>query len=311
MPPARWELVTVEEEMMKGRAMNSGTSQEHSQMRTTIFRSSAMTLAFAAAAATAYGQADTALHTTAMSRPNVDSSLMWTPAPEPRAGEQHEAPYLDRDGGPRNAGSVVGTGEVSGIIEAADRVHYELGENVYVTLPKGTTTAVGDRFYTFTLDTSFGSRGQIVVPTGVVQVVRVGVSPEATTARIVQEFGAIQLHQGILPLTTSPGVSTLTPVEHGVATKVLWVNDDAVLPTLQYYVVLGVGDKEGIHPGDRFTLYRPAVPMPESPIVLPSVDIATAEVVRVNKYGSTAVVVSHDQPAIHTGIAARLTAQAQ
>ena len=110
---------------------------------------------------------------------------------------------MDRDGGPRGAGTVVGTAEVSGVIEASERgSYYELGEDVYITLPPGTTAAIGDRFFTFALDTSFGRRGQIVVPTGVVQVVRPAAKPEATIARIVQEFSNISLHQGLLPLTT-------------------------------------------------------------------------------------------------------------
>jgi len=279
-------------------------------MRTTIFHFSAATLAFVTTTAVAWGQSDTSLHSTAMVGWHTDTTAQqWTKS-VPTAGEQHEAPYMDRDGGPRGAGTVVGTAEVSGVIEASERELYELGEDVYITLPPGTTAAIGDRFFTFALDTSFGRRGQIVVPTGVVQVVRPAAKPEATIARIVQEFSNISLHQGLLPLTTAPAVGVLAPVENGLISHVLWVSDDAVLPGLQYYVVLSAGEKEGVHPGDRFTLYRPATQLPESSIVLPPADVAVAEVVHVNAYGSSAIVIKQMQPAIHAGGAARLTARA-
>lgn len=266
-------------------------------MRTTIFHSSAIAVALAATSVGAHGQS---------AAPDTTTSVVVPATP----GEQNAAPYLDRDGGPRKPGVIVGSAEVSGIIEASNRERFELGENVYLTLPAGVSASMGDQLYTFALDTTI-ARGQIVIPTGVIQVVRPGVGPEATTARIVQEFGNIRLHQGVLPLPPAGTSGPLASVDNGVVSRILWISDDAVLPGVQYYVVLGATERDGVHVGDEFTIYRAATRLPESSVVLPAADIAVVQVVHVNAFGTTALVVRQMQPAIHVGAAARLTAKSQ
>jgi hypothetical protein len=277
---------------------NSKTFRERWLMRTTIFHFSAAAVAFVATAAIAHGQDQ------GMTPGSLTNGAT--------AGEQSAAPYIDRTGGPRGAGAVMGTAEVSGIIEAADRERYDLGESVYITLPTGVTASPGDEFYTYQLDSVSDAWGQIVIPTGVLQVVRPGVGPEATTARIVQEFGNVRLRQGVLALPTpvAPPATPPSPVDAGITTRVVWVSDNAVLPGVQYYVALAAAERDGVHVGDRFTIYRPAVRLDESTTVLPAADIAVVQVVRVTAHGSTAIVVDQTQPAIHPGVAARLSAKA-
>jgi hypothetical protein len=267
-------------------------------MRTTIFHFSAAAFAFVATTAIAGGQ----------DQPMVAGSLTSGAT----AGEQNAAPYFDRTGGPSGAGAVVGTAEVSGIIEAAERERYDLGESVYITLPAGANASPGDEFFTYLLDTARDNRGQVVIPTGVLQVVKAGVGPEATTARIVQEFGNVRLRQGVLPLPAAVAASPTppSPVDDGIVTHVEWVSDDAVLPGVQYYVALAASEHDGVHVGDRFTIYRPPTHVGEGTTVLPEVEIAVVQVVRVTARGSTALVIDQTQPAIRPGVAARLSAKA-
>jgi LysM domain len=227
-------------------------------------------------------------------------------------GDHNGAPYLDRDGGPRNAGSVVGVADLSNVIDAADVEHYGLDQELYLRMPHGSHPEVGERFYTYALDESFGDHGQIVVPTGIVLVTSPGTDKVATTARIVQQFAYMQLGQGVLPIDPAilPEVRP-APLAGGTEAHVVWVEHDQVLPTVGFYIVIdGVG-KSGIRIGDQVTLYRPRTELqtPDGKITLPESDIAVAQVVRVTPYGATAVIIHQDQPEVEPGVAARVTAR--
>jgi hypothetical protein len=222
------------------------------------------------------------------------------------------APYLDRDGGPRGAGAVLGTTAESNVIDASDRAHFDLGEDLYITMPAGSTAATGDRFFTYHLGTSFGDRGQVVIPTGIVTVIQPGVGTDATIARLTTVFGVVNKSQPVLPLDVTPmPVEAPLHVDDGAKTKVLWVEDDNVLTTIQYYVVLDASAKQGFHVGDQVTLYRPRVHVPESSVTLPESEIAVGQIVRVNGYSATAQIIASTQPDIEPGIAVKVTARAQ
>jgi LysM repeat protein len=227
-------------------------------------------------------------------------------------GEHYAAPYLDRDGGPEHAGEVVGVSDVSSVILPADREHFNLDEEIYLTMPRGSAPEVGARFMTYQLGESLGPQGQIVIPTGIVTVVRPGTKNLATIARITTLYGEVRLGQGVLPLDQAVlPTGMASAVEHGPETHVVWVEHNQVLPTMQHYVVLAASEKQGIHLGDQLTLYQPRERLPESSIVLPSTDIAVGQIVRVTPWGSTALIIAQDQPAIHAGNAARVTARGQ
>jgi hypothetical protein len=225
--------------------------------------------------------------------------------------ERQAAPYLDREGGPRGAGTVLGTTAVSNVIDASDRAHFDLGEDLYITMPKGSAPAAGDKFYTYHLGTSYGDRGQIVIPTGILTVIQPGVGTDATIARLTTVFSIVNKSQAVLPLDMTPmPADRPTHVDDGAKTKVLWVEDEDVLPTIQYYVVLEGSEKQGIHVGDQVTLYRPLVHVPESSITLPESEIAVGQIVRVNGYSATVEILASTQPDIETGVAAKVTARA-
>jgi nucleoid-associated protein YgaU len=227
-------------------------------------------------------------------------------------GDHNSAPYLDRDGGPRNAGSVVGVADMSNVIDAADVEHYGLDQELYIRLPRGSHPEVGQRYYTYALDQSFGDHGQIIVPTGIVLVTHPGTDKIATTVRIVQQFAYMQLGQGVLPI--DPAILPDTrpaPLPSGSELHVVWVEHDQVLPTIGFYIVVDGAAKAGVRIGDQVTLYRPRKELqsPDGAITLPESDIAVAQVVRVTPYGASAVIIHQDQPAVEPGVAARVTAR--
>ena len=241
---------------------------------------------------------------------NRGSSNGNNAAPGGSLHDRQRAPYLDRDGGPRGAGTVLGTTGLSNVIDADDRAHFDLNTDLYITMPAGSTPAVGDRYYTYSLGTSFGERGQVVIPTGIITVVQPGEGTDATVARITTLFGVVDKSQGVLPLDMTPmPAERPARVDDGVRTKVLWVEDGVVLPTIQYYVVIAASEKQGLHAGDQITLYRGKVHVPESKVTLPESEIAIAQIVRVNSYAATAMIVASTEPDIEEGVAAKVTAR--
>lgn len=228
-------------------------------------------------------------------------------------GDHNSAPYMDRDGGPRDAGAVVGTVDLSSVIDAADVEHFGLGQELYVTMPRGSRAEVGQRYYTYALGESFGDHGQVVVPTGILLVTHAGSGQLATTARIIQEFGYIQRGQGVLAVDASilPNSPPSPVAMSGKASHVVWVESNQVLPTVGYFVLLDASSKSGVRLGDQVTLYRPKEDLdtPNGKVTLPESSIATAQVVRVTPYGASAIIIKQEQPAVEPGVAARITAR--
>jgi nucleoid-associated protein YgaU len=251
---------------------------------------------------------------TAMFAAGRGSSLINRKREGVSAGEHNAAPYLDRDGGPLHAGTVVGVTDVSNVINTADVEHYSLHQDIYITMPLGSRPEVGQRFFTYRLADSFGDRGQVVEPTGIVMVIQPGDAKIATVARIVQQFSFMQLGQGVLPVDQAilpSGSASALP--GGPQSHVVWVEHNQVLPTIGFYVVVDASAKSGVRLGDQVTLFRPrqpqVLPSGSGSIMLPESEVAIAQVVRVGAYGSTAIIIAQDQPAITPGIGARVTAR--
>lgn len=229
-----------------------------------------------------------------------------------RLGEHYAAPFLDRSGGPRNAGFIIQSSEITAVSLDTPRSPFQLREDIYIKLPKGVTGDLGERFMTYKLGPDYERYGQVVIPTGIVMVVAKAQQNEATTVRIMQQFANMEVGQGVLPLDNPelPAQGTVvTPVDNGKQSMVVYVDDDVVLPTLEYYVVLPAKESDGYRIGDQVTLIRPPEKDYDTHLVLPEVSIATAQVVRVTPHSATAVVIRQDQPAIAQGVVTRVSAK--
>jgi hypothetical protein len=185
---------------------------------------------------------------------------------------------------------------------------------VYLTLPGGIVAARGDRLLLFAKGPQVNDGARVMLPTGIVEVERAD-DGDATTARIVAQFGTIETGQGVVPLDrfTLGTESRPAPLLLGTEAKVVYVSDDVILPTVGFYVVLDATAKDGVKVGDQFTLFKPRrhVQLESNgrDVVLPEERIALAQVVKVTDRGATAVIVDQMHPAIALGTRARLTAR--
>lgn len=229
-----------------------------------------------------------------------------------RKGEHDAAPYIDRPGGPRDAGHIIASSEVPGVQVIEARSPYVLDEVLYVQMPRGLTATPGMRLAIESLGPEFDGYGQVLIPTGEVTVLTPGGPGEATSVRLERQFAEVEPNQLVVPMDAPhfpPVGQRAVAVTDGVKAKVLWVSDDPVEPTLGYFVVLDVSEKDGVHVGDQFTLLRPRERDELTGLWLPEQDIATTQVVRVGAHSTTAIVVAQTMPAISPGAVARLTAK--
>ena len=229
------------------------------------------------------------------------------PAPPIREWDYYAAPWVAREGGPSGSGKIIQTVEIAGIPSRSERERFQFQERIYITPPASEMAQVGDRYLTYTLGPVLADLGQVIIPTGIVEVERAGVG-EATTARIIRQFDEIRADQFVMvadPLQMPVG-GALTPIDLGVTAHIRWMRNDPVLASIQQYVVLSASDRDGIRLGDRFTFLRPRTRV-SGDVVLPEEEIALGQVIRVTDRAVTAIVVSQRHPAIQEGTLARLT----
>ena len=227
-----------------------------------------------------------------------------------RPGEFHAAPFAVERDAQRGAGRILRTHEMSGIAEAEGRERLRVEERVYVTPPVGAQPVVGTRYVAFRDGPDLDNGGRILVPTAVIEVITPGGPDEASLARVAAIYDDIKLNQRLLALE-SFDMAVGTQPQRGVyepTGSVIWIKDDAILPTLQRYLMLSATSRDGVKMGDQFTVVRLA-DRTESGVVIPEQSIAVVKVVRVTEYGATALVTAHTQPALKTGLLARMTAR--
>lgn len=230
-----------------------------------------------------------------------------TPPPPIREWEYYAAPWVDREGGPRGAGRIVESVEISGIGGGTVRERFQFQERIYVTVPTEMVPRPGDRYLTYVLGPVLADLGQVILPTGIIEVERPG-DGEATTVRIVRQFDEIGPGQFVTTFDTlqMPAGGDLSTVGLGVTARIQWMRNNPLLPSIQQYVVLNASARDGIRLGDRFTFLRPRVRSADN-VTLPEEEIAIGQVIRVTDRAVTAIVVDQTHPAIREGTLARLT----
>jgi hypothetical protein len=229
-------------------------------------------------------------------------------APPPiREWEYYAAPWVDREGGPRGAGKIIQQVDIPGIGGDVERDRVQFQDRIYVTAPSAASPQRGDRYLTYALGPVLPNLGQVIIPTGIVEVERTG-DGEATTVRIVRQFDEIKIDQFLVPMDTlhMPVGGELAPIELGVTARIEWMRNDPILASIQQYVVLNATARDGIRLGDRFTFLRGRVKL-NGDVTLPEEEIAIGQVIRVTDRAVTAIVLSQTHPAIREGTLARLT----
>ena len=274
-------------------------------MRTTTFRSSRLTIALVGAVM--------APTFAAAQQPPTDlaTASAWQSGPVQahttvRPGEYYAAPWVERLGGPANAGMVVGTGDVPGIPLTEAERPLQSYERVFVTVPAGMSAAAGTRYVTARQGPLLEGFGQVMVPTGVVVIERAQPG-QAAEARVVARYEPVQIGDQLVSMDASPaGAGRPAAVSGGAETFVVWMHTNPVLPSLQSYLVVAAAP--GMKAGDQISLYRPHRMSPYG-AVLPETEIAVAQIVRVTPQAATALIIDQAHGAIEQGTHARVSAK--
>ena len=222
-----------------------------------------------------------------------------------RRGEVEAAPYADRDGGPRDAGRLVSSVDRPGISTSLVQSRYQLNDDLFVDLPKGSVARLGDTYMSYVLGPDLGDNGQVVIPTGILRIESIP-SGQRPIARIVRQLGEIDLGQqmSLVPDVTLP-TGALAPVDGGTRGRVIYVHEEPVLPSIGHYVLISPNSKTGIKIGDEITFIDNSTGREDNPA--PPVVAGVGQVVRVTPYAASVIIVRQVQPTIRDGMLVRLT----
>src|SRR3954471_19786097 len=170
-----------------------------------------------------------------------------------RPGEVEAAPYAERGGGPRNPGRLAASVDRPGIKTSIVQSRFQLNDDVYIELPKGSAGQVGESYMSYVLGPDLDDFGQVVIPTAILRI-ETASSGRRALARIVKQFGEVLLDQRLI---AEPGAAfpsgAASPVAKGSRGTVLYVHDEPVLPSIGHYVIVSLNAKNGVHIGDEVT----------------------------------------------------------
>jgi hypothetical protein len=255
------------------------------------------------------GRSDLTVFASPLSRAAVSISgdvIGRTRAGVVRPGEVQAAPYADRDGGPKDAGRVVSSVDRPGIKSTTAQFKYQLNDDLFLDLPKGSVARIGETYVSFVLGADLGDNGQVVIPTGIFRIE--AISPgQRPVARIVRQFGEIELDQRLIvaPDITLPSGRALTPVAGGARGTVIYVHEEPVLPSIGHYVLISPTARSGIKIGDEVAFIDNSTGRDDGPA--PPVVAGLGQVVRVTPFATTVIIVRQVQPTIREGMPVHLT----
>jgi hypothetical protein len=187
-----------------------------------------------------------------------------------------------------------------------------LYDPVFIAPPTGAVAPEHEVYLAYKLGPLIEDFGQIVIPTGLIEVTRAPRNGEAAIGRVKKIFAEMLQGQRLIAYDSSAAVvfGVASRVANGSSGKVRWIYEEPVLTHTQDYVIVDIARRDGITTGDRIELYQPRQKTTESRnLALPEVFIAYGQVLRVTPYGATAIIISQEQPKIEDGTAARVAAK--
>lgn len=228
-----------------------------------------------------------------------------------RPGEYIASPWVDRDGGPKGPGRLIESADIPGIA-SHDKGRLQLHDPVFIAPPAGVMPMEHSLFMSYRLGPLIEDFGQIVIPTGIIEVTQAGSVGEASVGHVVKMFGEVKQGERLIPLDSGMANITGHPgaVSNGRMGKVRWILNEPVLPSLQSYVVIDISARDGLATGDWIEIYKGRqLPNDNHDLTLPEISIAHAQVLRVTPYGATAIVTDQAQPHIVEGAKARVASK--
>lgn len=236
-----------------------------------------------------------------------------TPRTAVRAAEYLAAPFAAQNGGPEGHGKLIAGpkgGSSSAIPHDATVLHRDL---VVIEPPAGVTPVVGDQFIVYRLGQRLNGHGQVVEPTGVVQVEDVtNAGGGRVLASVRTMFRDMEVGNGIIPMDALVAKQDVFPmaIEPTVATRVIWLDNQPLLPSIGHYLIVDMQAKDGAVTGDQITLVR-SRGKDKNGVELPEEVLAIAQVHKVTAFGTSAIIIRVNNGGVETGTLGRLTAKMQ
>jgi hypothetical protein len=219
--------------------------------------------------------------------------------------ERLTAPWLDDDTVAVRAGAVRRRLDVPAVAGNAGGRELHLYDRVSLSAPRDEPAREGREYLAISLGDSIAGVGRVVLPLGVVRVVRADSAARGSEGVIVAKFGTIE--EGVRLVVPPAEVADrgVGSAEHdaGASGAVVAVIDGAVLPTLQHMVLVDVGAERGVRAGDRVTFYRDLEARDREAT---SGEVAQGIVMRVSLRGASALIVRQSQPALGEGTPVRV-----
>ena len=177
-----------------------------------------------------------------------------------------------------------------------------------VAAPRGAAYQVGDTLLITRTGADMGSYGDVVVPTGMAQVV--DTAGGKYVAEVIAIYGAIRAGQQVLPAESfgGAGAARAVPMEGGITAHLLGGPNRQDLKAPQMVVFLDKGRSHGVAAGDIFEVRRTPERLPDGSIRVNEV-MATMQVVHVRERTATARLLNVISPDIIAGSEARQVAK--
>jgi hypothetical protein len=221
-------------------------------------------------------------------------------APVVRFGDFIRAPWIDRFKGPPVWGRIIGAADLPGIEPARQRGRFQINDRVLIAPPTGSVAPEKELYLAYHNGPMIEEVGQVIIPTGVVEVIRPPLNGDAAIARVVRMFGEVNERDRLMPYDSS-AVSIIglpTPIKNGAEGEIRWIADEPVLPSPTYYVVVSLTAAD-VKAGDEIELFQPRrKPKEEGEYATPEITVGRAQIIRTTPYGATALITRLDQPKI-------------
>jgi LysM repeat protein len=234
------------------------------------------------------------------------------PASTIRYGDYLRAPWVDRLKGPPVWGRIIGSADIPGIEPARQRSRYQLDDRVLIAPPTGSVAPEKELYLAYHNGPLLEGVGQVIVPTGILEVIRPPLGGDAAIARVSRLFGEVNERDRLMPFDSS-GLAVVgmpTPVSNGREGQVRWVAEEPVLPGVNYFLVLSLTAADGLKAGDEVELFQPRRKAEEEGgYGTPEIKVGRAQVIRVTPYGATAMITRVEQPKIEKGTGVRVIAK--
>jgi hypothetical protein len=206
------------------------------------------------------------------------------------------APYVVAPEILERAGSCVRLGRGEAAVQGATPGGALLHTTMTVVPPASSPAREGERLILIRPVALLPGLGRVVVPTGVV---RLSGTSSPRDAEIVAQFEVIACTDAVVPAMdlSPPPATPPAAISSGPTGRVVWVDGDALLPSLQHAVIVDLGSAAGVRPGDVVSILAGD----------DSTVVAAASIVRVDGLTSSAMIVRRPQAGIVAGLSARVT----